>query len=80
MSEFRRYRDEHGHEFSSAVSDELARSKGLKDITSDTEPALNRDGQPRAAKPAPRKQAAAVKKVTTSAPATTRQGNTTEGA
>jgi hypothetical protein len=52
MSEFKRYRDANGSEFSLAVSPELAEKKGWKDVTSDTNPAVSTDGKPLPAKPA----------------------------
>jgi len=57
MTEFKRYRDGNGSEFSSAVSPELAESKGWKDITDDKHPGANSDGKPIPAKPAERKKA-----------------------
>jgi hypothetical protein len=76
MPEFKRYRDEHGHEFTSALAEP---KPGWKDITSKDEPALDRDGTPRAAKPASRERAAAVKKVSTTS-ASGRPSANTEGA
>ncbi len=51
-TEFRRYRDQLGHEFSSAVSPELAKSKNWTDVTSESNPATTSDGRAIAAKPA----------------------------
>lgn len=55
--EFRRYRDQLGHEFTSAVSPELAKAKGYTDISKESEP-LTRDGRPAAPKSAPRDKVA----------------------
>jgi hypothetical protein len=74
MPEFKRYQDQHGHKFTSAL---VEPKPGWKDITSDKDPALDRDGSPRAAEPASLEQAAKAKTITT-APA--RPGNSTEGA
>lgn len=61
MTEFKRYRDANGSEFSSAVSPELARKRELTDITSDDNPAVGTDGKPLAAKPASKPKSAVAK-------------------
>lgn len=73
MTDFKRYQDQHGHRFTSALAEP---KPGWKDITSDKDPALDRDGTPRAAEPASLEQATATKKVATTA----RPGTNTEGA
>lgn len=81
MTNFKRYRDGNGGEFSSAVSDELAREKGWTDITSDDEPATDRQGKPLPAKPTDRKafaKAAKPRSSTTSTAANTAVNTSTE--
>lgn len=77
MPEFKRYRDEHGHEFTSAL---VEGKPGWKDITGPDNPAVGQDGRPLPAKPAPLEKAAAVKKVSTPSASARQGGNTSEGA
>lgn len=75
MTNFKRYRNELGGEFTSGVSDELAAQKGWTDITDDEHPAVDANGRPLEHTPADRASFAAGGKVTTKSTPTT-AGNT----
>ncbi|MFC0623235.1 hypothetical protein [Kribbella deserti] len=73
-TEFRRYRDQLGHVFSSAVSTELAKEKGWTEVKDDKSPATARDGRPAAPQPAPRDKVGAKSKSVVAASTNNTQG------